>query len=325
MAPQQITNHENNNNKSQPTRVLERSGAVVQIVDARDPLFYLSKDLRKYAVEELKKPMIVIVNKSDFLTTAQRSVWSEQLLSEGVEHFFYSAFAEQEILDEKIVSQTTEDATTTPPPPPRATKVSSSDPRGVKSLLNRLQLQSALLSFASANNVLPDSRYDDRYQFGFVGFPNVGKSSVINSLVGSSKHAHGFVRVAVAAKPGMTKHFQTILLPDNDSIMVCDCPGLVFPSFVRSTADMIAAGVFPIAQMRDFWPVVKLICERIPREILNSHYGIRIPVPSGFDAVQVNEGEPPPPPTAKELLTLLESRRHRFAKKFFLCIRGGGD
>ena len=72
-------------------------------------------------------------------------------------------------------------------------------------MLNRHQLQSALDAFALRHNIKKDPRYSDRIQFGMVGFPNVGKSSVINVLVGSSKHAHGFVRVAVAAQPGKTK------------------------------------------------------------------------------------------------------------------------
>ncbi len=131
----------------------------------------------------------------------------------------------------------------------------------------------------------------------------VGKSSVINVLVGSSKNTHGVVRVAVAAQPGKTKHFQTLLLPDRPDMMLCDCPGLVFPSFVSSTADMIAAGVYPIAQMRDHWPVVSLICNRVPREVLNVHYGIHIPQPSEHELRESGwVGKTLPPPTAEELL-----------------------
>jgi large subunit GTPase 1 len=126
---------------------------------------------------------------------------------------------------------------------------------------------------------------------------------VINVLVGSSKSAHGVVRVAVAAQPGKTKHFQTLLLPDRSDMMLCDCPGLVFPSFVSSTADMIAAGVYPIAQMRDHWPVVSLICKRVPRDVLNSHYGIRLPQPSDQELRERGwVGKTLPPPTAEELL-----------------------
>ena len=137
----------------------------------------------------------------------------------------------------------------------------------------------------------------------FVFHQTVGKSSVINVLVGSSKSAHGVVRVAVAAQPGKTKHFQTLLLPDRSDIMLCDCPGLVFPSFVSSTADMIAAGVYPIAQMRDHWPVVSLICKRVPRDVLNAHYGIRLPQPSDQELRERGwVGKTLPPPTAEELL-----------------------
>ena len=120
--------------------------------------------------------------------------------------------------------------------------------------------------------------------------------------MGSSKHTHGLVRVAVAAQPGKTKHFQTLLLPNRDDMMLCDCPGLVFPSFVSNTADLIAAGVYPIAQMRDHWPVVELICRRIPREIVNASYGIKLPEPSP-EGLQQRGLKNVPPPTAEEFLS----------------------
>lgn len=94
------------------------------------------------------------------------------------------------------------------------------------------------------------------------------------------------------------------MLPDSDEMMLCDCPGLVFPSFVSNTADLIAAGVYPIAQMRDHWPVVNLICQRIPRQILNAMYGIHMPVPSKQDLKERGLIETPPP-TGEEFLTVL--------------------
>ena len=109
--------------------------------------------------------------------------------------------------------------------------------------------------------------------------------------------------MAVAAQPGKTKHFQTLLLPDRSDMMLCDCPGLVFPSFVSSTADMIAAGVYPIAQMRDHWPVVSLICKRVPRNVLNTHYGMHIPEPTKQELKEKGwSGKDLPAPTAEELL-----------------------
>ncbi len=49
---------------------------------------------------------------------------------------------------------------------------------------------------------------------------------------------------------GKTKHFQTLEV--TDSLMLCDCPGLVFPSFMNSTGEMICSGILPINQMRDY-------------------------------------------------------------------------
>ena len=68
---------------------------------------------------------------------------------------------------------------------------------------------------------------------GLTGYPNVGKSSTINALFGSKK-------TAVVATPGMTKHFQTLLV--GDAMMLCDCPGLVLPKYASSKAEMVAAG-----------------------------------------------------------------------------------
>lgn len=286
-------------------RVLERSSCVVQIVDGRNPLFYLSQDLRRYATEELGKPMLLIINKSDYLSAAQRRAWHVYLKKNGWDHLFFSAYDEQQKLDEAaaverkldreedefhrdnpnldivesddVQPEEEHDQPTTPLTLPITNNV------GVEAPLTREELMDWLHDFATRFNCERDARYDNRMQFGMVGFPNVGKSSVINVLVGSSKHAHGVVRVGVAAQPGKTKHFQTLFLPDRDDMMLCDCPGLVFPSFVSSTADLIAAGVYPIAQMRDHWPVVGLICRRIPREILNAHYGFQLPKPSMQD------------------------------------------
>lgn len=79
-------------------------------------------------------------------------------------------------------------------------------------------------------------------------FPNVGKSSLINVLIGVCPQFHG-TRVAVGPTPGKTKHFQTILL--SDELMLCDCPGLVFPVFMNTKADLIFNGILPVSNLRD--------------------------------------------------------------------------
>lgn len=121
---------------------------------------------------------------------------------------------------------------------------------------------------------------------GLVGYPNVGKSSTINCLMQGKK-------VSVSATPGKTKHFQTLYLADD--ILLCDCPGLVFPAFVTTKQEMIISGILPIDQIRDEVPPINLVCSRIPRDVFESTYGITLPKPM--------EGEDPNrPPTSEELL-----------------------
>lgn len=122
---------------------------------------------------------------------------------------------------------------------------------------------------------------------GLVGYPNVGKSSTINALLNEKK-------VAVSVTPGRTKHFQTLFV--NDEILLCDCPGLVFPSFVSTKADMILNGILPIDQMRDHVPPVSLLCQRIPRNVLEAVYGINLTAPQ-------EEEDPNRAPLSHELLS----------------------
>ena len=109
---------------------------------------------------------------------------------------------------------------------------------------------------------------------GLVGYPNVGKSSTINALIGEKK-------VSVSATPGKTKHFQTINLSSN--ITLCDCPGLVFPQFATTKASMICDGVLPIDQMREYTGPITLVIKRIMKEILEATYGLDIQVKGAED------------------------------------------
>ena len=185
-------------------RVLERSAVVLQIVDARNPLFYLSEDLRTYAIDELGKPMLMVVNKSDFLTERQRKLWSEYFKERGIDHLFFSAVDEQkkidyaiavekkgEALDEpqKIISDDEYDSDGDDAPIEPTSSSTESVPKpsedasievqlvqdgllGITNPLTREQLLDALDSFAKRHGCTPDERYDNRIQYGMVGFPN---------------------------------------------------------------------------------------------------------------------------------------------------------
>ncbi|KFO90631.1 Large subunit GTPase 1, partial [Buceros rhinoceros silvestris] len=134
---------------------------------------------------------------------------------------------------------------------------------------------------------------DGEVNVGLVGYPNVGKSSTINTILGNKK-------VSVSATPGRTKHFQTLYV--EPGLCLCDCPGLVMPSFISTKAEMICSGILPIDQMRDhlkilrWFPSLAYVCQHIPRNILEATYGINIIRPR-------EDEDPDRKPTAEELLT----------------------
>ncbi|XP_044266555.1 large subunit GTPase 1 homolog [Tribolium madens] len=275
-------------------RVVEKSDVIVQIVDARNPLLFYCEDLEKYTQEVSPEKMsVVLVNKADFLTQEQRQAWADYFTSQNVKAIFYSA-----------------------------TLASETEPRGGadQSELNQLQdyvdtlerevektaqklneiLGVLKLEFQNSNEILTKDQLIDLFKnihkgckvtedvttIGLVGYPNVGKSSTINSLLSAKK-------VSVSATPGKTKHFQTLFLTKN--LLLCDCPGLVMPKFVFTKAEMIINGILPIDQMRDHVPPVNLIATLIPKHVLEDKYGIMLPAPM--------EGEDPDRcPTSEELL-----------------------
>ncbi|XP_043558215.1 large subunit GTPase 1 homolog isoform X1 [Chiloscyllium plagiosum] len=128
---------------------------------------------------------------------------------------------------------------------------------------------------------------DDEITVGLVGYPNVGKSSTINTILQNKK-------VSVSATPGHTKHFQTLYV--EPGLCLCDCPGLVMPSFVSTKAEMVCSGILPIDQMRDHVPPISLVCQHIPRHVLEATYGINIIRPR-------EDEDPNRQPTYEELLT----------------------
>lgn len=77
--------------------------------------------------------------------------------------------------------------------------------------------------------------------------------------------------------------------------MLCDCPGLVFPTFASTKADMTCNGLLSIDNLKEHRAPVTLVCQRIPREVLEEFYGIVMPKPGP-------EEDPNRQATAEELL-----------------------
>lgn len=112
--------------------------------------------------------------------------------------------------------------------PTLAFHASVTNPFGKGSLLGMLRQLSRL-------------RTDKQYiSVGLVGYPNVGKSSVINTL--RSKKV-----CKVAPVPGETKVWQYITL--TKKIFLIDCPGVVYNGTTDSETDTVLKGVVRVENL----------------------------------------------------------------------------
>ncbi len=305
-------------------RVIERSDLVVQIVDARNPLLFRSEDLEKYVKEvDPKKNNLLLVNKADMMTLEQREAWAEYFDRAGINFKFFSASLAK-AMNEALDLEATPEGDDEPSAKLEVKEGASVDENGISGEMEKLQVSKnegddsdwdseenldgevdqrtriltvdeleALFLENAPEVPNPDPEHPRKTQIGLVGYPNVGKSSTINALIGAKK-------VSVSSTPGKTKHFQTIRLsPD---VILCDCPGLVFPNFANTKAELVCNGILPIDQLREFTGPVGLVVQRIPQTFLEALYGIKVhtrPLEEGGTGI----------PTAEEVLVAYANAR----------------
>ncbi|GFE54218.1 GTPase subfamily protein [Babesia ovis] len=226
-------------------RVIERSHLLLIIVDARDPLFYRVPDLEDYVKEvDGRKEAMLVLNKADHLSIELRKAWAEHFKMKGVDFVFFST-----IWGKSDASYSN----------PELLEDMSSRVFNVEMLLNKIneyrQKQMAIFPELGGhvNTDMPV------YTVGFVGYPNVGKSSLINCLMEATK-------TNVSCQPGKTKHLQTLPLKQQN-ITLCDCPGLIFPNIVANKHHLLVNSIVSTAHFRgSLIFAVQLICNRIPKQ-----------------------------------------------------------
>ncbi|KAJ7225362.1 P-loop containing nucleoside triphosphate hydrolase protein, partial [Mycena pura] len=133
-----------------------------------------------------------------------------------------------------------------------------------------------------------DSEEPMFFTIGLIGQPNVGKSSLLNALFGTSK-------VRASKTPGKTKHFQTLFwTPD---VRLVDCPGLVMPNFVPLELQVLS-GILPISRVSAVPFCIHYAAGLLPLERI-----YRIPQPDQMNVVDKRtwrHGEPPGGSETKE-------------------------
>ena len=180
-------------------RVLETSDVIIEVLDARDPLGCRCRDIELRVLGELSKSLnkskkiILILNKIDLVPAEVVSQWLNYFRREFPTLAFKASTQAQRKLSHATASI--------------ASLHTTSQCVGAEAILQLLKNYCRSMDMKTSITV------------GIVGYPNVGKSSFINSL----KRARS---VAVAPTPGFTKTLQRVRLDKN--IILVDSPGVIF-------------------------------------------------------------------------------------------------
>uniref|UniRef100_A0A3B3XI23 CP-type G domain-containing protein n=1 Tax=Poecilia mexicana TaxID=48701 RepID=A0A3B3XI23_9TELE len=299
-------------------RVIERSDIVVQIVDARNPLLFRCPDLELYVKEVSEnKVNMLLVNKADLLTREQRKVWAKYFEKEGVRAVFWSALAESNRLDAEEKGMEVDDPESVESDPEadgsphsvdlneRASKgeekVREGDESGVEEQQDNVNVDEEDWQTCSEEEEEDEAEGENAGTSG-ESFHNSSRLLHKDELLEMFKASHNGPRckedqLTIGLVIFILSNLGTLQLlhhqhyfTKQEGLCLCDCPGLVMPSFVSTKAEMICSGILPIDQMRDHVPAT------IPRHVLEGTYGINIIRPR-------EDEDPDRPPTSEELLT----------------------
>jgi len=188
----------------------------------------------------------MLLNKADYLSSEQRRRWADYFKESDMKTLFFSAVEVAE--ENKIIHVDTHK--------------NDHICFNTENILTPHDVLPTIKELAPSNG-----QENDTTTIGFVGYPNVGKSSVINIFMENK-------RLQVSATPGKTKHYQTHVLAGG-GITLVDGPGLVIPSLHMDKSEMVLQGILPIDNLTQSSVCVERLLEtRIEFDAVVANYGI---------------------------------------------------
>lgn len=228
-------------------KVLESSDVILEVLDARDPIGCRCYDAEKAILSSSggAKRIVLVLNKVDMIPKEVADKWLAYLRNEFPTVAFRASVQEGRGKGQAKMTALA------------ASSVNTSECLGAANLLSLLKNYSRSKNLKTSIAV------------GVIGYPNVGKSSLINSLKRSRA-------VSTGAMPGLTRNAQEVHLDKN--LRLIDCPGIVFST--QQADALILRNCIKIEQLYDPISPVETIIKRVGPEPLMIAYSIPL-----FDTV----------------------------------------
>ncbi|GMR39690.1 hypothetical protein PMAYCL1PPCAC_09885, partial [Pristionchus mayeri] len=221
-------------------KTIEAADVVIEVLDARDPLGSRDQAVERQIVLSGKR-LVLLLNKIDLVPKENVQAWLTYLRGFYPTIAFKASTQEQNSKLGRFTASNIHSASTS--------KCVGAD------------LVMKLLGNYCRNRNLKTS-----VRVGVIGFPNVGKSSVINSLK-RKRACH------VGAMPGITKQMQEVELDKN--IRLIDSPGVILASNKDlDPVEVALKNAIRVDSLEDPTVPVLAILRRCSKETLMLHYVI---------------------------------------------------
>jgi nuclear GTP-binding protein len=238
-------------------QVIENSDVILEVLDARDPLSCRNKELEnKIKSGKYSKKIILVLNKIDLIPVQNAIDWQKYLSNEFPCVLFKSNtqsqsnnLSQSNLFDKNLKEQKDYISEI----------LKGNKSIGGEELLNILKNYSRIDEGTKSNIVV-----------GVIGIPNVGKSSLINSLT-RGKNA------GVSNTPGFTKGLQKVILDNN--LRLLDCPGIV----MSNDENNILHNVIRTEDIKEPLEVVGKILKKMTMDYFLKTYNLDISILKGSE------------------------------------------